>query len=174
MLIISDLSHEENTKYIKDIENCKIYDSNTAEIKKCMGCFNCWVKTPGCCIINDLSRKINEDAIKSNNLIIITKITYGGYSPYIKNILDRMIPNILPYFKIINKEVHHAPRYSSYPNLTVIGYGHNLLNEEQDLFVNIVKANATNMQNHKYNAIIIKNKEEITNIITSIGGNENE
>lgn len=174
MIIISDLLKEENSKLIKNIKNYKVYSPDTAEIKKCMGCFNCWVKTPGCCIIDDLSKEINRDAINSNNLIVITKITYGGYSPYVKKIFERMLPNILPYFKVENNETHHAPRYNRYPNLTIIGYGDDLLDQEKVLFNNLVKANAINMQNPSYKSIIIADKNEISQMINSIGVNRNE
>lgn len=174
MLILSDLKNDELKNYITSEENLKIYTEDSADIKNCLGCFNCWTTTPGCCIINDISREINNYAINISNLVLITEITYGGYSPYIKKIFERMIPNVLPYFKIVNSEVHHAPRYDKYPDLTIIGYGDNITEDEKLLFNNLVKANALNMQCEKYKAIIVKDKSDLTKILSEIGGKKDE
>ncbi|RDY25385.1 flavodoxin family protein [Romboutsia weinsteinii] len=144
------------------------------KIKSCLGCFNCWTKTPGCCIIHDESNEISRSMIKCNNLIIVSKIVYGGYSPYIKRILDRSIPNILPFFKVVNNEMHHKPRYKKYPKLTVIGYGANITDSEKNTFKKLVKANSINLQNNQYEVFIVSSIDEVKQLISKIEVKNNE
>jgi multimeric flavodoxin WrbA len=91
------------------------------QIAPCLGCFGCWVKTPGVCMINDAGRETTRKAIQSDLLVWLTPVTFGGYSSELKKALDRIIPILLPYFKVYHGQVHHQMRYEKYPNLLVIG-----------------------------------------------------
>ena len=91
------------------------------EIAPCLGCFDCWTKTPGICIQNDAGREIARQLIQSELLILLTPITFGTYSYHLKKALDRIIPNVLPFFKQINGEIHHKKRYNRYPHLLALG-----------------------------------------------------
>ena len=77
------------------------------DINPCAGCFGCWVRTPGICIINDEGRDIAGTIIQSDLVIYLTPVTFGGYSSHLKKVLDRSIALILPFFKKIDGEVHH-------------------------------------------------------------------
>lgn len=71
-------------------------------LRHCIGCFGCWVKTPGECIIKDSYQNMGKQLSKCEELILISKCTYGGVSPFVKNVLDRAIPYISPNFRIVN------------------------------------------------------------------------
>ena len=79
------------------------------EIHHCVGCFGCWVKTPGVCVINDAGR----DAARA--------VTFGGYSSQLKKALDRAICLVTPFFTKVNGEIHHVPRYERYPRIMGVG-----------------------------------------------------
>jgi multimeric flavodoxin WrbA len=91
------------------------------QIAGCLGCFGCWIRTPGICIIDDFGRETAKKAIQSNLLVWLTPITFGGYSSELKKALDRIIPLLLPYFKTYKGQIHHQLRYDKYPKLLVIG-----------------------------------------------------
>jgi multimeric flavodoxin WrbA len=91
------------------------------QIANCIGCFGCWVKTPGTCVINDGGRETTRKAIQSDLLVWLTPVTFGGYSSELKKALDRIIPILLPYFQSYRGQIHHKMRYSKYPKLLVIG-----------------------------------------------------
>jgi len=91
------------------------------DIAPCRGCFDCWVKTPGVCIIDDPARDIAREFMRSDLVVFLTPITFGGYSSELKKGIDRLIPLILPYFTFVGSEIHHIRRYRSYPNLLGIG-----------------------------------------------------
>jgi len=50
------------------------------EVAPCIGCFKCWVNTPGECVFDDEQRRIYADMASSDTIVIITPITFGGYS----------------------------------------------------------------------------------------------
>ena len=68
-------------------------------ISPCQGCFECWVKIPGICKINDDAREILKEVMKSDLIIGLTKLNFGIYSSEYKNILDRFLPLVLPFFE---------------------------------------------------------------------------
>src|SRR4030065_1858536 len=49
-------------------------------IAPCTGCFGCWVKTPGACVIDDPGRDVARAALHCDLLVILTPVTYGGGS----------------------------------------------------------------------------------------------
>lgn len=168
-LVINDLNGKLNQDILTILpEESKIFSKDTHPIKSCVGCFGCWTKTPGICVIDDASREISAEIMKSSVLLIITKITYGCYSPYIKKIMDRNIPNLLPFFKKLNNEIHHAPRYDKYPKIIAVGYGNNVTPQEEETFKKLVEANSVNLQKTKFKSYIIKDLDELKTLIPSI------
>ena len=128
---------------IIDKDVCVI--SNNKKIKSCMGCFECWIKTPGKCKIRDGYENLSKLYLKAEKVIIISQCFYGSYSPFVKNILDRTIPYLLPFFKFKNKEMHHITRSKTKFDLNVYFYGKNLSSNEKIAAKEIVKANSVNL-----------------------------
>jgi multimeric flavodoxin WrbA len=115
------------------------------KVAACLGCFGCWVKTPGICVIDDSGRKIAEAAIRSDLLILITPVTFGGYSSELKKAMDRLIPLLSPFFQKIDGEVHHRPRYAAYPRLAAVGTLGRHDVESERIFRTLVARNAINL-----------------------------
>ena len=87
-LILSDKDLELNFKNDKKI---KYYNLSNLTINNCMGCFHCWVKTPGKCIVRDDAIKTYPLIAKSENIIYVSKIKYGGYENEEKKIFEKLI-----------------------------------------------------------------------------------
>ncbi len=115
------------------------------DISHCLGCFGCWIRTPGECVINDYSREITKLAIQSELLLFFTPITFGGYSSELKKAVDRLIPNLLPFFKKVEGEIHHVQRYEKRFSLLVVGYLNEIDDEKIQIFKTLVDRNAFNM-----------------------------
>ena len=47
----------------------------------CQGCFHCWTKNPATCDLKDSLQQICRVIGQADDLVIITKNYYGGYSP---------------------------------------------------------------------------------------------
>lgn len=115
------------------------------DIRHCAGCFGCWVQTPGVCLIDDAARDIARSVIRSELVVYLTPVTFGGYSSELKKVLDRLICLVLPFFTKIDGEVHHQPRYDSYPRLLGLGLLSRPDDEAARIFATLVARNAINL-----------------------------
>lgn len=144
-LLIHDMQEtqiDELKKYLS--EDVTVFAASPA-VKHCIGCFNCWVKTPGKCIIADRCDRIPMLLAESSEMIIVSRLRYGGYSPDIKAVLDRSIGYIMPYFRIIDNEMHHTMRYQNPFLFTVYFYGESISEREKQIAKQLVEANRINL-----------------------------
>ena len=143
-VIIHDLEKQQFEQLFPHIKEDThvIYDRGC--IRNCIGCFGCWIKTPGKCVIKDGYDDMGEILSKANKVIIISKCYYGGYSPFVKNILDRSISYLLPFFRTRKNETHHKPRYKNNFGLQVYFYGEHISEQEKDTARKLVAANCVN------------------------------
>ena len=143
-VIIHDLNNEQFELLFPELNNNShiIFDNGT--IKSCIGCFGCWIKTPGKCVIKDGYDNIGELFSKADKVIVISKCFYGGFSPFVKNVLDRSIAYMLPFFRTVNKETHHKQRYDKSFKYCVHFYGENITEPEKETACSLVKANSIN------------------------------
>ena len=106
----------------------------------CMGCFGCWVKKPGECVIPDRMDQINRAFVASDVIIYISPIVFGQCSANIKNALDRWLPNMLPFFLTRSDgSTIHPSRYQLNPRVVIIGCGYDVSAEDAQLFMDIIK-----------------------------------
>jgi len=126
------------------------------EIAPCMGCFGCWIQTPGECVIADAGRDVARGIVQSDLIVYLTPILFGGYSYELKKAIDRSIPIISPLFRKVKGEVHHKKRYDRYPNLVAIGWSPRLADGEEDIFETVVRRNAINMHTKKAVSVVFR------------------
>lgn len=113
----------------------------------CKGCFECWVKKPGECVMNDLMARVNRSYVNSDVIICLSPIIFGQFSANIKNAIDRWLPNILPFFTTRpDGSTMHLPRYDSYASHIIIGYADELSPEDAQLFIDITKKHRRNIE----------------------------
>lgn len=155
ILIIHDLEEEQFNKL--NI-NGDVVISPQNKISKCMGCFDCWIKNDGVCRINDAINNMKDLFKNADQVIVISKNTYGMFSPFVKNVFDRSIGYLSPYFRKVFGEVHHALRYDRKVNIEYIIYGNDNPNWK-DTFDELLKANQENF-NTEYSVKYLKEIEE--------------
>lgn len=90
------------------------------EIKSCLGCWGCWVRTPGECVFADDTKDVRRRVINSEALLFASPVIMGFTSGLLKKTCDKLIPLVLPYIEIDQGECHHVKRYESYPVLSVL------------------------------------------------------
>jgi hypothetical protein len=66
-------------------------------------------------------------------------------SPDVKALLDRCIGVLLPYFRILDGDMHHAMRNASMPDMRYLFYGDDMSAAEQATARRLVAANAVNL-----------------------------
>lgn len=129
-------------------------------IRPCIGCFGCWIKTPAQCVIRDQYGDMGELLSKCEELILVSRCVYGGYSPFVKNVLDRSISYIHPYFIIRNGEMHHRARYDRHFPLKVYLYGE-ISPREEATARKLVKANALNLHSEVKELCFVAEAKEL-------------
>jgi multimeric flavodoxin WrbA len=98
-----------------------IFTLRDMDTRYCIGCFGCWIKTPGeCSSANDDSIEIRRNVINSELIIFASPIIMGFTSALLKRVHDKFLPLVLPYTGLYHEESHHHPRYDSYPAMGLI------------------------------------------------------
>ncbi len=139
------------------------------KIKPCMGCFHCWIKDPGKCIIKDDSDAICRDFISSDFVILASPLVMGFPSSLLKNAMDRIIPLIHPYLEEVDGEIHHKKRYNSYPSIGMILSREEDTDEEDIKIVSDIYSRAAINLRSELKFIIFDNNslEEVVNAINN-------
>lgn len=130
------------------------------DIAPCVGCFGCWIKTPGICVIDDAGRDVAQAIVGSDLVVYLTPILFGGYSYELKKALDRSIPIISPFFRRVRGEVHHKKRYAHYPRVLALGWLERVTGDEEDIFQTVVQRNAINMHAPQAVAEVFESRED--------------
>lgn len=102
-------------------------------IKDCIGCWNCWVKTPGVCIHKDVMTDVYKEYLDSDRVVMLFPTKAGFISGSAKAFIDRIIPIYHPYIDIIEGEMMHYYRYSHYPLMDFYWSADGLSDEEDQV-----------------------------------------
>lgn len=140
--------------------NLNLIDLTTLTILPCQGCFQCWTKTPGSCILNDDGNVITNAYMNSDIVIFLSRIRFGGYDALMKNIFDRMIPMILPFFCQHHGETHHKKRYETYPSIISIGLLKDHDEQQEHIFKELLNRNTLNFYPPKTALVILSEKDQ--------------
>jgi multimeric flavodoxin WrbA len=145
-----------------------IFDLAKLDIKDCLGCFGCWIKTPGECVIDDPAREISRSLVNSDLVVMITPIIFGGYGYHLKKVLDRQINILQPFFRVIDEEVHHQLRYSKNPDFLLLGVLDNPDAVKEQIFKELFSRNIKNLQPNKEFVEVLYISEATESINTKI------
>lgn len=157
MARIHDLMLEELKKLNWDTTSIILEDKSIAY---CMGCFGCWVQTPGECVIKDYETEIVKHLVQSDLVIYFTPITFGGYSSILKKAVDRQISRVLPYFAKVKGEIHHIQRYEKHQSLIGIGILEKPDAEKKEVFKTLIYRNSINAGSPYHQAIIYEKGQD--------------
>jgi multimeric flavodoxin WrbA len=156
--VISDGEYQTETFEQLDQAICgylteKGFETEKAQIGKddlayCMGCFGCWIKKPGECVIEDGISKINRTSMNSDVVI------------------DLWLPNMLPFFLTRpDGSSMHPARYNDYPNQIMIGYGENLSEYFASLEENHIKSDGIQVNHVNVRQNVISKTEDAFKIM---------
>lgn len=155
-LVLSD------TEYLpQNLSEDSVIIKNNGKIHKCIGCFGCWIKTPGKCVIKDGYEDMGKLLSQCSELIIISRCVYGSVSPFIKNVMDRAISYIHPNFVLRKGEMHHKRRYDNVICITACFYGENISEAEKETARKLIAANADNYDGKVNKVIFMTNEDKL-------------
>lgn len=101
-----------------DVENIFLVKK---EINHCRGCFSCWGKTPGKCVITDDMEKLLKKFINSDIVVFAVPVYVDNVTGIMKQFMDRLIPLLDPHMETDEHgETVHRKRYETYPKIAII------------------------------------------------------
>ena len=145
------------------------FDLREQQIAPCKGCFGCWIQTPGVCVTDDAARVSARAMAGADLAILVTPVTFGGYSSELKKMLDRSIGNISPFFTRIQGETHHEPRYDHAPDLLVVGVSEAAEESEAALFRLLAARNAVNLHAPRAVAEVVRPGDPVDGLLAAMG-----
>ena len=137
-LLVGELSQDKN-----EVLQINIRDK---KVQHCMGCWDCWVKTPGKCRIEDDSIAIRENYINADMVIFASPLIMGFISAIMKKVMDKLIPLLHPYIEIVRKESHHSKRYDKYPLIGLLYQNNSTENTDVEITTDIFNRFALNFR----------------------------
>ena len=130
----------------------------------CQGCFGCWTKHPAECFMKDQLQQVCRIIGHADELVIVTRNTYGEYSPEIKNVLDRSIGTSTPFSTYRGGQMHHTLRYGRHSLWKVIVYGQ-ITEAEKETFRFRAQRNAGNDGYETSEVIFISDLKELEALV---------
>jgi multimeric flavodoxin WrbA len=101
-----------------EVENVFLFRK---KIRPCLGCFDCWLKTPGKCMQKDDMEGLLSLFRDADLIVFATPLYVDNVTGIMKTFMDRIIPLIEPYFeKDPQGEYRHRKRYQKIPKIAVI------------------------------------------------------
>lgn len=85
----------------------ELFYTKKLNINPCQGEFNCWYKTPGKCFQNDDMQMLLPKFLNADVIVCATPLYCDGVNGPMKNLMDRMIPIVLPYIELRDGHCRH-------------------------------------------------------------------
>ncbi|MCJ7715833.1 MAG: NAD(P)H-dependent oxidoreductase [Anaerolineales bacterium] len=111
-----------NLKSILEDQNHQVtlLDLRELSLKYCIGCFDCWSKTPGVCESDKASQIMDRAIINSDFTLWAGPLIMGFPAALLKMAFDKHLPLIHPYMVVDQHEAHHLKRYEQYPRVGML------------------------------------------------------
>lgn len=162
-VLLHDLTPSQLAAVLPDPDGYTVIDA-AQKTAYCQGCFGCWLKTPGQCVIRDSLQNISAQMGSCREMMILSRCCYGGFSPAIKKVLDRSIAVSLPFFTYRSGRVHHPMRYREHPALKICFYG-DITEPERRTAMQLAEAYRVNMDYSSVEVSFAEGPEQIAGVI---------
>lgn len=86
----------------------EIIHINKLDIKPCLGCFSCWTKTPGSCVINDDMQALYKKIESADIIIENFPLYFFGIPSGFKAVVDRCLPFMKTYLGAQDTDGHSS------------------------------------------------------------------
>jgi multimeric flavodoxin WrbA len=140
---------EQISNLIKD-DDTEIVNTSDMKIAHCMGCNQCWLKTPGVCAIKDDYESVLKKLVQADNLWLVSDTRFGFLDYKGKRMMDRIMPMLNMTIGFRDGWMRHELRYHAL-NIGLLYKG----NAEQTMMEDWCKRTAANIGGHSLGAIPI-------------------
>jgi multimeric flavodoxin WrbA len=137
------------------------FSLNNLKLAHCIGCFGCWLETPGICRFKEPAyQELFKAWVQSDVVVMLTPVCFGSYSSILKIFIDRILPVLQPFFQNYHGEIHHIPRYIKRPRLIGIGVQDTPNIDEAGTFKLLVGRHGIDMIAPSYAAEVINSNDD--------------
>ena len=156
-LVLNTLGNEytEQVKTLIKDKEVEIVDTSNMKIAHCMGCNQCWLKTPGICAIKDDYEEIIKKLVETENLWIVSDTKFGFLDYKGKRVMDRIVPMLNMTVGFRDGWMRHEMRYHPL-NIGLLYKG----DADQAMMEDWCKRTAANIGGHSLGAIALQVKSE--------------
>jgi len=81
------------------------------KMRGCVGCYGCWTKTPGECVIKDDMKDVLPKLVEADVVVWSFPLYYYALPGDLKNFIDRQLPLALPDMAPDTESGDHPSRY---------------------------------------------------------------
>jgi len=81
------------------------------KMRSCIGCYSCWTKTPGECVLKDDMNDVLPKLIEADVIVWSFPLYYFAMPGDLKNFIDRQLPLSLPEMEADAESGEHPYRY---------------------------------------------------------------
>jgi multimeric flavodoxin WrbA len=153
-----DLREKQDGEIYEAIKNLydeplKVVRLGDQSITACIGCWNCWLKTPGRCVMKDQMAEFYPDYVNSDTVILLMDTAQGFINHQAKAFIDRTIPHYHPYIEIVDGECHHVARYECYPDMVFYYDTEGLTNQEEQVIEDYLYRTAYHFKSKAYRIV---------------------
>ena len=85
----------------------ELFYTRKLNINPCTGEFDCWIKTPGECYQKDDMQMLLPRIREADIMVFATPVYVDGVTGPMKNLMDRMIPCLQPFFELRDGHCRH-------------------------------------------------------------------
>lgn len=131
----------------------------------CVGCFGCWLKTPGKCVLRDGFEDLGVRFSQTDELICVSRCCFGGFSPFVKAVMDRSIPYGHPFFEVRGGTMHHQRRYDNVITASAYFYGKGLTEAEKQTARDVLEANVLNLDGKTGTVAFFESPDQLREVV---------
>jgi len=88
----------------------ELFYTKKLNINPCQGEFDCWLKTPGECFQKDDMEIVRPKIFDADVWVLATPLYVDGMTGPMKNLIDRIVPGLQPFFELRDDHIRHPGR----------------------------------------------------------------
>ena len=92
-------------------ERCRVINAYEMNIRPCVGCNACWLRTPGICSVKDGYEELLKAYLQADAVVFLAGTALNFVDYRMKNVIDRILPLATMHIHIVKGECRHVPRY---------------------------------------------------------------
>lgn len=92
-------------------DQCWVIHAFEKNLRPCVGCNACWLRTPGICSIKDGYEDLLKEYLAADAVVFLSGTALNFVDYRMKNMIDRVLPLATMHIQIVKGECRHVPRY---------------------------------------------------------------